>query len=208
MEVKNLGLVEYKKAHAYQLELVEKRKKNEIPDTLILLEHPAVITLGRSTHKENLLNRPADVPVIEIERGGDITAHFPGQLTGYLIFDLRNRGKDVHRFMRDIEQSILDFLSSYGIKGERKPGFTGVYVNGEKICSIGIGVKGWITFHGFGLNIGTDLSVFDAMVPCGIKNMKMTSLEKLLNKETNKAEVEKRITEAIQKTFVSISSER
>ncbi|MEI6846052.1 MAG: lipoyl(octanoyl) transferase LipB [Candidatus Firestonebacteria bacterium] len=201
MELLSLGLVEYKKARAYQLELVEKRKKSEISDTLILLEHPAVITLGRSAHKENLLKAPAGIPVLEIERGGDITAHFPGQLTGYLIVDLKNRGRDVHKFMRDIEQVIIDFLAGFDLKGERLPGFTGVYVDGDKICSIGIGVKNWITFHGFGLNIGRDLSVFDAMVPCGIKNMKMTSLEKLLNKTTNKKDIERRITTAVNSIF-------
>ncbi|OGF45445.1 MAG: lipoyl(octanoyl) transferase [Candidatus Firestonebacteria bacterium RIFOXYC2_FULL_39_67] len=201
MEVKRLGLVEYRKAHVYQLELIEKRKKNEISDTLILLEHPSVITLGRSARKENLLNMPSDVPVIEIERGGDITAHFPGQITGYLIFDLKSRGRDVHKFMRDIEQSVIDFLSFYGIKGERRQGFTGVYVKGDKICSIGLGVKSWITFHGFGLNIGTDLSVFDLMVPCGIKNLKMTSVERLLNKKTDRKDIEERIAEAVKKVF-------
>ena len=201
MDVLKSGLVEYKKAYALQLELVEKRKKNEIPDTLILLEHPAVITMGRTSHKENLVKPKEGVPVIEIDRGGDITAHFPGQLTGYLIFDLKERGRDVHQFMHDIEEAIIGFLKGYGIKGERRKGFTGVYVVGDKICSIGIGVKSWISYHGFGLNIGKDLSVFDSMVPCGIKNIKMTSLELLLGRKVAMEEAIERVSEAVKKVF-------
>ena len=201
MDVLKPGQVEYQKAYAYQLELVAKRKKNEIPDTLILLEHPPVITLGRSARKENLVKTASGIPVIDIDRGGDITAHFPGQITGYLILDLKERGRDVHKFMSDIEGAVIEFLELYGIKGERRKGFTGVYVKGDKICSIGIGVKSWITFHGFGLNIGTDLSVFDSMIPCGIKGIKMTSVEKLLGKKVSMKEAEDQIALTITNIF-------
>jgi len=202
VEVIDLGLIDYKKAYDYQIELVEKRRNNLIKDTLVILEHYPVITMGRSAKKENLLSQIEGVPVFSVDRGGDITAHFPGQVVVYPIIDLKTRGRDVHKYLRDLEQVVINFLGIYGIKGARKNGFTGVYVNDEKICSIGIGVKNWITFHGFALNVGSDLSIFDAMVPCGIKGIRMTSMEKLLGINMDRSEVHNKMSHLLESSFL------
>lgn len=200
MEVKKLGLIGYKEAYTLQLELLAKRKTGDIPDTLLLLEHPPIITLGRSGDKKNIIN-PGNMEVLEIDRGGDVTCHFPGQIVGYPIMDLKNRGKDVHAYLKDLEEVIIEFLKLYKVNGERKKGFTGVYVKNEKICSIGVGVKSWISYHGFAVNIESNTSCFDGVVPCGIPQMKVTSLEKQLNKKLNKNDVLDNIILSFNKVF-------
>jgi lipoyl(octanoyl) transferase len=158
-------------------------------DTLLLVEHPRVITLGRSSEPQHL-SAPRDlleskgVEVHEIERGGDVTFHGPGQLVGYPIFDLSRHRKDVHWFLRQIESALIHALDSVGIAAGRAEGHTGVWIEDRKIASIGIHVKQWVTWHGFALNVTTDLSYFDLIVPCGIQDVVMTSVQRELGEKT------------------------
>jgi len=200
VEVLRLGLLPYKEAFERQLLFVEKRLKGEIPDTLLLLEHPAVITLGRSGKKENILNSNK-IEVLEVNRGGDVTCHFPGQIVGYPILDLAERDKDIHKYLRDIEEALINFLAAYKIKGTRIEGKTGVFAGKDKIASIGIAVKQWVSYHGFAVNIKKDISVFDSVIPCGLKGIKATSLELLLNKTIDLKEACERVAREFIKIF-------
>jgi len=174
----------YGEALTLQRELARRRISREIPhDMLLLVEHPPVITLGRGFHVENLPTpreflEAKGVEVFDVERGGDVTYHGPGQLVGYPIFDLGEHRKDLHWFLREMEGSLIDALDAFGIAGDRNPGYTGVWTGGRKIASIGIHVKQWVTWHGFALNVTTDLSYFDLIVPCGIPNVVMTSIQR------------------------------
>jgi lipoate-protein ligase B len=174
----------YGEALTLQRELARRRISREIPhDMLLLVEHPPVITLGRGFHVENLPTpreflEAKGVEVFDVERGGDVTYHGPGQLVGYPIFDLGEHRQDLHWFLREIEGSLIDALDAFGIAGDRNPGYTGVWTGGRKIASIGIHVKQWVTWHGFALNVTTDLSYFDLIVPCGIPNVVMTSIQR------------------------------
>jgi len=187
LQVYQLGTVPYPDALEIQLKLLEKRKNKEIPDTLILLEHPHTITTGKRGNLDNLLLSKKELEKNNIHfeiigRGGDVTYHGPGQLIGYPIIDLKNYSCDVHLYLRNLEQTIIDTLDEIGIVGRRIDGVTGVWVKRSKIASIGIGIRRWVTYHGFALNINTDMSYFDIMIPCGIKDVQMTSIEKLLKK--------------------------
>lgn len=176
------GLTDYAAALEWQRELARARADGELEhDLLILLEHPHVITLGRGTREESLLGSPARLAelgfeVHEIERGGDVTYHGPGQLVGYPILDLRRHRKDLHWYLRQLEAALIRALEPYGVVGERVEGYTGVWVEDRKIASIGVHVGRWVTWHGFALNVTTDLARFDAIVPCGIPAVRMTSL--------------------------------
>jgi lipoyl(octanoyl) transferase len=161
---------------------VAARQRDEIPDTLILVEHPNVITLGRGSHRENLV-APGDMPIFEIERGGDVTYHGPGQLVGYPIFLLRDKEeRDLHRYLRNIEESLILAVSEYGIQGGRKEGWTGVWSGERKLASIGVAVKRWVTLHGFALNVATDLSRFAVINPCGLEANVMGSMSSVLGR--------------------------
>jgi lipoyl(octanoyl) transferase len=158
-------------------------------DTLLVVEHPRVITLGRSSKPQHLsaprdVLESAGVEVHEIERGGDVTFHGPGQLVGYPIFDLSEHRQDVHWFLRQIESALIHALDTVGVPAERREGYTGVWTGGRKIASIGIHVKQWVTWHGFALNVTTDLSYFDLIVPCGIQDVVMTSVQRELGERT------------------------
>ena len=178
LEVVEAGLVSYGEALEWQRELAEDRIAGRLShDVLLLLEHPPVVTLGRNSHAAHLL-RPAGVEVFEVERGGDVTFHGPGQLVGYPIFDLRAYQQDLHWYLRALEQALIDALGILAIPAERNPGLTGVWTRGRKIASIGIHVKQWVTWHGFALNVTTDLTHFDRIVPCGIQGVEMTSVER------------------------------
>ena len=177
LEIVHAGLVPYGEALEWQRRLAADRIAGRLPhDLLLLLEHPPVLTLGRSSHATNLL-RPDGVEVFEVERGGDVTFHGPGQLVGYPILDLRQHRQDLHWYLRTLEQALIDGLSELGIPAERNSGWTGVWTRGRKIASIGIHVKQWVTWHGFALNVTTDLGWFDRIVPCGIPGVVMTSVE-------------------------------
>ena len=178
LEVIQAGVVPYAEALEWQRGLAQARIERRIPhDLLLLLEHPPVVTLGRTSQATHLLEA-AGIEVFEVERGGDVTFHGPGQLVGYPIIDLTGYKQDLHWYLRTLEQALIGALEILGIPAERNPGFTGVWTNGRKIASIGIHVKQWVTWHGFALNVATDLAQFERIVPCGIPDVVMTSVEK------------------------------
>ncbi len=182
--VVDLGFLDCRKTWALQKELVEKRFRQEIPDTLILAEHPPVFTIGRRGSKKNLhvsdeYLETLGITVIEVDRGGDITYHGPGQLIGYPILDLTGHGRDVHLLLRRLEEVLIRLLADCGVKAKRVAGYTGVWVEDEKIAAIGIGVRRWISFHGFCLNVNPDMKYFSMISPCGIRDKGVTSLTKL-----------------------------
>jgi lipoyl(octanoyl) transferase len=177
LEIARLGTVDYDSALALQDALVEARRDDLIGDTLLLLEHPHVFTLGRGADARHLLEARAGVPVFRVSRGGQVTYHGPGQLVGYPILKLQSGDRDVHLYLRRLEQTMIDALATLGIAARRRERLTGVWVGERKIGSIGVGMRRWITLHGFALNVGTDLEYFGAMVPCGIAGVEMTSVE-------------------------------
>ena len=184
LNVANLGLVEYQAALALQNAIVAARQTDAISDTLLLLEHPHVFTLGRGADERFLLaQRPREVPIYRVSRGGEVTYHGPGQLVGYPILKLEGRDRDVHRYLRNLEEAMLRALADFEIKSTRRQGLTGIWVGSRKIASIGVGIKRWTTCHGFALNVCSDLNYFRAIVPCGIDGCEMTSIEALCEKE-------------------------
>lgn len=180
--VVNLGQREYGDVLTLQRALCQSRLHGEADtDVLLMVEHPDVITLGRGTQPSSLPHGPSALrqlgyEVHDIERGGDVTYHGPGQLVGYPVLDLRHYRQDLHWYLRQLEAVLIDALATFDVAGERVEGSTGVWTNGRKIASIGIHVKQWVTFHGFALNVTTDLSRFDSIVPCGIDGVVMTSI--------------------------------
>jgi len=171
--VLDLGRLDYANALAWQQRLVAQRKQGLVDDHLLLVEHPHVITLGRNGHKENLLAGDeilsrAGIAFFPTDRGGDVTYHGPGQLVGYPILDLREWKRDVGAYVRAIEQTIIDTLADYGIAAGRIPKLTGVWVGERKIAAIGVHISRWVTSHGFALNVATDLTYFQYIIPCGL----------------------------------------
>jgi lipoyl(octanoyl) transferase len=207
IEVRRLpGLVPYAEGWDLQGELVRRRKADEIPDTLVLLEHPPVYTVGRAARDASNLGageeylRSLGAEVFWSDRGGDATFHGPGQLVGYPILRLRDR--DTHGYLRRLEEVIILILRDYGLEGRHHPEYTGVWVGERKIAAIGVKFSsGWITSHGFALNVSTDLSWFDRITPCGIRNFGVTSLERELGRAVPLADVEPRIVERFRETF-------
>lgn len=202
----------YKEAWDLQNDLHERRKKDEIPDILILTEHPPVYTLGKNARLENLLVPEREVAargidLHHIDRGGDITFHGPGQLVGYPIFDLHHFYQDVGRFLREMEESLIVALATFGIEAGREPGLTGVWAGGAKIAAIGIKLSRWFTKHGFALNVSTDLRYFNDIIPCGISGRPVTSMEKVLGKKIAISEVIPAVVEGFSEVF-SIRFER
>ena len=178
LEVVEAGTIPYAEALDWQRQLADDRIAGRLAhDVLLLLEHPPVVTLGRNSHAAHLL-RPQGIEIFEVERGGDVTFHGPGQLVGYPILDLHAYKQDLHWYLRTLEQALIEALAILGIPAERNPGLTGVWTRGRKIASIGIHVKQWVTWHGFALNVTTDLADFDRIVPCGIQGVEMTSVQK------------------------------
>lgn len=185
LDVAWLGTVDYAAALTLQYALVAARMRDAIGDTLLLLEHPHVFTLGRGADARYLIDPPAGVPVYRVSRGGQVTYHGPGQLIGYPILKLSGPERDVGRYLRGLEQAIIGTLARFGIASSRREGMTGVWTGSAnvpsmpaasmKIASIGVGLRRWISLHGFALNVTTDLSMFDAIVPCGIEGCTMTS---------------------------------
>jgi lipoate-protein ligase B len=184
----DFGRMEYGQALELQKELAAKRARNEIPDTLILVEHDPVITLGRKTTPSNF--KPQNIAVFQVERGGDATYHGPGQLVGYPIVHLADH--DVRRHVRNIEEALLRTTRNYRIVGERIDGHPGIWVEGKKVASIGVAVTDWVTYHGFALNVNTDLSYFELIRPCGLDPSTMTSMKSITGKEINFEEVKAR----------------
>ncbi len=208
LTVYKLGRVNYRNALELQLSLLEEMRRGDAGDSLLLMEHPPTFTIGRRGKLEHMLRNQGELKErgINLEivgRGGDITYHGPGQLVGYPILDLNNHGCDIRIFLRKIEEVIITALRDFDIAGERKKDYTGVWVRDEKIASIGIGVKKWATYHGFALNVNTDLSYFDMIVPCGIPDVRITSIKEqsLRRKDINMSEVKDSIIEAFSGVF-------
>ncbi|MFT7691576.1 MAG: lipoate-protein ligase B [Candidatus Latescibacterota bacterium] len=205
MRIYRTGRTDYDRAHRWQKAMVERRFAGEIGDVLLLLEHSPTYTCGRATQPEHLPNKAAleayGARLIEIERGGSITYHGPGQLVGYPIVDLRARGRDVHRYLRDLEEVLMATLATFSLHGVRRAGLTGVWVGDEKVAAIGIYVTRWISSHGFSLNISPDLEPFRAMRPCGLDGSQVNSLEGLLGRRVERAEVEEALLVCMQKVF-------
>lgn len=197
--------IDYSQAIALQQQLLDEVEVTGI-DLLLLLEHPATITLGRWCDTRHLLTCSSLLQGLGIElcraaRGGDVTYHGPGQLIGYPLFDLNAIGRDLHRYLRLLEQVLIEVLAQWQILAERRQDHTGLWVGREKIVSIGIGVRRWISWHGFALNIGSDLSGFTHIVPCGLAGVTMTSMEKLLGRAVDRRAVEQAIIERFSQLF-------
>jgi len=187
----DLGRIEYGRALEIQRGLAERRARGEVPDLLVLLEHENVITLGRKTSSENL--KPQNVPVFQVERGGDATYHGPGQLVGYPIIRLEDH--DVRRHVQNIENALIATASRFGIQAVTWDAHPGVWVHGNKLASIGVAVANWVTYHGFALNVNTDMSYFDLIRPCGLESGTMTSMQKLLGRPLDLNEVKEAVAE-------------
>jgi lipoyl(octanoyl) transferase len=212
VDVRRLGRVDYGDALELQKTLVEDRRAGRIGDTLLLLEHPPVLTLGVKTRGKstNIIASPeqlarAGVTVYETGRGGDVTYHGPGQLIGYPIFDLNPDRRDVHRYVRDIEEALIIALRRFGIEGGRVRELTGVWVGPsgreEKIAAIGVRISRWITSHGFALNVSTELDHFSLIVPCGIRDRGVTSIERVLGQKVSMSEVEEAVVAGVREVF-------
>lgn len=191
--VLDLGRASYREAHARQLAMVDERKTGAGADTLLLVEHPHVITLGRRQSSQANVLAAGDVEVVPIERGGDVTYHGPGQLVVYPIVLLAEGERDLHRFLRNLEEAIIRTLDAFGIAAGRTQGATGVWIDERKIASIGIACRRWVTFHGLALNVSTDLSYFDRINPCGFESSVMTSMERELGREVDMDAVKRRL---------------
>jgi lipoyl(octanoyl) transferase len=207
LDVKHLGLLPYADALQLQEQLVQQRRAARISDTLLLLEHPHVITLGTSSSTDHVLLGEDERALLGIEmfetgRGGDVTYHGPGQLVGYPIFDLKPDRCDLHRYVRDIEKALIHALAHFGLHCARKPGLTGVWLGDDKIAAIGVRVSsGWITSHGFALNVSTNLQFFDSIVPCGIRDHGVTSMEAALQRPVSMHAVMEAVVGAFCEVF-------
>jgi len=206
MNVIDLGKKGYPEVWKFQKNLVEKRILDEIEDTLILVEHNHVITLGRNRDWENLLLpkqilQEKGIEVYKVERGGDITYHGPGQLVGYPVFKLKGALAGVRKFIENIEDAIILALSKFDIKAHKDEKLIGVWVGDKKIAAIGVAFKKWVSYHGFALNVNTDLTYFDYIVPCGLQNKGVTSMKELLRVEISMEEVKKSIIQAFEAVF-------
>ena len=202
----NLGLKDYQETYKIQKELVNKRCEGRIPDTLILVEHPSVFTIGKSGSRENILASLSElkkegIKVHEIDRGGDITYHGPGQIVGYPIIDLKEQGKDIHLYLRTLEEVLIKSLQDFSIEAGRIKGMTGVWVDDKKIASIGIGVSKWVTYHGFSLNVDSNMKHFAMINPCGL-NRPITSMKEILNgKLPPREEIENKLAGIFEEVF-------
>jgi lipoyl(octanoyl) transferase len=204
--VRRLGRVAYAEALELQARLVEERVAGSIPDTLLLLEHEPVFTLGRNARQENVLFpkgalRARGFEVFETGRGGDVTYHGPGQLVGYPILDLRPDRQDVHRYVRDLEEVMIRTCADFGVAATRIKGCTGCWVGDEKIGAIGVRLSRWVTSHGLAFNVNVDLAPFQLIVPCGIREKGVTSLARLLGREIEVEAVSERLEQALLSVF-------
>jgi lipoate-protein ligase B len=183
LAVANLGVVDYGAALDLQTAMVASRLEGRIGDTLLLMEHPHVITLGRGADERFIVANPQRVPTYRVSRGGQVTYHGPGQLVGYPILKLDGKARDVTRYLRNLEQAMIDALREFNLDADRRAGLTGIWIGARKIASIGVGIRRWVTYHGFALNVSTDLSYFDSIVPCGIEGCRMTSINESIGVE-------------------------
>tara|TARA_B100000315_G_scaffold200856_1_gene193169 strand:- start:897 stop:1532 length:636 start_codon:yes stop_codon:yes gene_type:complete len=202
LQVQDLGVSSYKNTWELQKKLQIKRIENKIEDTLLLVEHEPVYTFGKNADENHLLqNYPEDVKLFHIERGGDITFHGPGQLVGYPIIDLHNYKMSISWYMRSLEEVIIRSLDRFGISADRKDGLTGVWVGDEKIAALGVRISRWVTMHGFALNVNTNLSYYDSIIPCGIFNYGINSMENILREKQDMSEVKKVLVSVFPNIF-------
>jgi len=206
LNICDLGFIDYKEAWDLQKEILELRSKNKIDDIFFLLEHPNTYTLGKIADKKNLIGseeylKENKISVYDIDRGGDITYHGPGQIVGYPVIDLNNWQLDTHKYLRALEEVIIKTCEYYGLTAGRVPKYTGVWIENRKIAAIGIKVSHWITMHGFAFNVNTDLSLFNGIIPCGISDKEVTSLQKELSREININEVKNLLIRNFKEIF-------
>ena len=216
LDVRRLGSIPYEESLALQRTLVEQRQRDEIPDTLLLVEHPHVLTLGvrGDGGRSHILAAPDDlaargVDVFETGRGGDVTYHGPGQIVGYPIISLKPDRCDVHRYVRDLEEVLIRTAADYGIEAGRIEGLTGAWVGPdkkEKLAAIGVRIARWVTSHGFALNVTTDLEYFGLIVPCGIGDRGVTSLERLAGRAIDRRDVEDRLIAHFAQVFDRVAA--
>jgi lipoate-protein ligase B len=205
--VVDLGVMPYADALALQRDVARARIAGDVlDDVLLLVEHPPVITLGRSSKSAHVLSTPEylrqrGVELFEVERGGDVTFHGPGQLVGYPIIDLKQHRRDLHWYLRQVEQLLIDGLAGFGLTCDRNPPYTGVWIENRKIASIGVHARDWVTWHGFALNVSTDLRYFDLIVPCGIQSVTMTTVNAELRSQQSVGVVADAIVVAAGETF-------
>ena len=202
--IQDLGFKKYKSVLSLQKKLQKQRIAGNIKDTLILVEHEPVYTLGKNSNRDHLLqSRDKSVEVYNTERGGEVTFHGPGQLVGYPILDLRNYKKSVSWYMRTLEELTIKVLKEFDIKGIRIKGLTGVWVGNKKIAAQGVRISRWVTMHGFSINVCPQLSYYDGIIPCGIFDYDVTSMEKCLNKKLSVKKVKNSVSEIFLELFIS-----
>lgn len=202
----DLGFIDYQNAWDLQKDVFAKRVKDEVADTFFMLEHPHTYTLGKVAEKENLISsedqlKELGVSVYEIDRGGDITYHGPGQIAGYPIIKLSDWKEDTHEYLRSLEEVMMEVCADYGLKTHRNPKYTGVWIEERKIAAIGIKVSRWTTMHGFAFNVNTDLNYFGGIIPCGIKDKDVTSLKRELGREVPIEEVKQKLADKFKEVF-------
>ena len=206
----DLGLIDYEECYCIQKDMVMQRKLCKIDDTLILAEHNSIFTIGRTGSRANILVDDnylgsRGIKVLSVDRGGDITFHGEGQLVLYPIIALNGKYRDLHLYMRNLEDVAIKLLKRYSLTADRCPGHTGVWVSGMKVASIGVGASNWVTYHGLSINIKTDLDFFDMIYPCGIKDAGMTSLRRLIGKDIAMDEVKREAAADFKSVFNAVS---
>lgn len=212
IQIRPLGRMPFMEAWHQQREIFDLVRQDKIPGTILTVEHPHTYTLGKTAHSDHLLWHPSEVlkkgiEVYEIDRGGDITYHGPGQFVAYPILNMSHFYHDVHRYLRDLEEVVIRLLGDYGIAATRKQhpdprkNYTGVWVGEQKLCAIGVRFSHWTTMHGLALNVNTDLSYYDGIVPCGIRDKKVTSIKNLLKRAYSLKDIEAKFIEHFESVF-------
>ena len=201
LAVAELGVVDYDAALAMQTAMLAARIDGRIGDTLLMMEHPHVFTLGRGADERFIVGNPAGAPIRRVSRGGQVTYHGPGQLICYPILKLEGRDRDVTKYLRNLEAAMIDALAKFGIDAGGRDAMTGVWIGARKIASIGVGIRRWTTWHGFALNVSTDLSYFDSIVPCGIEGCRMTSVCEVTNRAVSVGEFAAVMRESFRRVF-------
>ena len=200
LDIRDCGLIPYENALRLQMDFCAQRQNDEIDNTVLIVEHPSVITLGARKSENKLLTNEADIrsrgiELVQIGRGGGTTAHNPGQLIFYPIIRLKSIGLDVGSYVRSLEQIGIELLQSFGVESDRRKGFPGLWIGEKKIASIGVQLKRWVSFHGMAININNDLNIFDYIIPCGLDDVEMTSILKETGKQADMNAVKKKLNE-------------